>query len=607
MDDSLSRAELPVRTARHMALPFITEQRLSWAVLAFGVLLRAAQFLFNPALYVDEGALALNIISRSFAGLAQPLDSNQAAPIGFLALEKIALLAFGDGEYSLRLFPFLFSAAAMFLFYQMARRCLSSWAVPIALTFFAVSGHVIYYAAQIKQYSSDVSITILITLMGLDLASKELTARRAALLATAGASVVWFSHPSVFVLAGVGTTLAMAAMRSKDWARFWKLAGCAAVWVASFAAFYIVSLRNLSGNQTLENSWERKGTFMPLPPHSLSDIEWFFGAFFKMFSNPLGLPFPVAAGLVFAVGCAALLKNKTRLLMLVSPVLFTLLASGVHKYPFGRRLLLFLIPLLLIVIAAGVEYLIDKRRRYATTAGLAIINLAAFELLSGDTLSLSRKRLLFFMAFSLVMILAAVAAYVADKRGRFAALTGAFVAALLLFQPVAGATNHMLRPRSRQDVRPIMAYVRDNRQPGDVIYVYHHQRESFQYYAPKYGLGESDYVLGIDARDETKRRADWGEYQRDIDQLRGNARVWVLFSHVRKIQNIREDEFILRYLNSIGARLGEFIPREGPSALDADGPDQADNDETPTAPASAYLYDLSKASPAATPPSANDL
>jgi hypothetical protein len=602
MDDSLRGAELPMRSAWPKAISFLTVERLSWAVIAFGVVLRAAQFLFNPALFVDEAALALNIINRTFAGLVQPLDSNQAAPLGFLMLEKMAQLAFGNGEYALRLFPFLFSVASLFLFYRAARRCLTSWAVPIALVFFVASGHVIYYAAQIKQYSSDVAITLLITLIGLYVSAKELTARRMTLLASVGAVVVWFSHPSVFVLAGAGTTLAIAALRNKDWARFWKLASCYAVWLASFAAFFIVSLRSLSGNQTLESSWERKGTFMPFPPHSISDIEWFFSAFFKMFSNPLGLPFPIAAGVVFIIGCAALLRKKTQLLMLISPVLFTLLASAAHKYPFGRRLLLFLIPLLLIVIAAGIEYLMDKRRRYSMLLALAITNVAVFELLSGDALSLSRKRLLFFVALSIVMIVAAGAAYILSKQHSFTALAGGFVAALLLFQPVAGATNHMLHPRSRHDVRLIMAYVRDNRQPGDVIYVYHHQRESFQYYAPSYGFNPNEYVLGIDARDETKRRANWDRYQQDLDQLRGNSRAWILFSHVRKIQNIREDEFMVRYLNRIGAKLDEFIPNEGSSAPDGDDGEQADNDESLVAPASAYLYDLSKAEPVAPQP-----
>jgi hypothetical protein len=151
-----------------------------------------------------------------------------------------------------------------------------------------------------------------------------------------------------------------------------------------------------------------------------------------------------------------------------------------------------------------------------------------------------------------------------------------------------------------------MAYVRDNRRPGDVIYVYHHQRESFQYYAPKYGLREGEYVLGIDARDATKRRAHWDDYQRDLDQLRGNARVWILFSHVRKIQGIREDEFMLRYLNGIGVRLGEFIPRDASAVLETEEAEQADNDAPPTDPASAYLYDLSITSPVAPRTAKND-
>ena len=606
MDDSLRNAELPLRSVWMKAIPFFTAERLSWAVIAFGILLRAVQYLFNPALYVDEGALALNVINRTFAGLFQPLDSNQAAPVGFLMLEKIALIAFGDSEYSLRLFPFLFAVASLFLFYHVARRCLAPWAVVIAVTFFAVSGHVIYYASQIKQYSSDLSITLLIALIGLDSVSKDLTARRVTLLASAGAIAVWFSHPSVFVLAGVGTTLAIVALCKKDWAKFWKLAFCYLIWLLSFAAFYLISLRNLSGNQTLENSWERKGTFMPLPPLSFTDIEWFFNAFFKMFSNPLGLPFSIAAGLIFIVGCVALLKKKTQLLILTAPVFFTLLASGVHKYPFGRRLLLFLIPLLLIVIAAGIQYLIDKQRRYSAFISVAIVSLAAFELLSGDTLALSLKRLVFFIAFSLVLALAAVAAYVMDKRQPFAVLAGSAVVALLIFQPVAGATNHMLHPRSRQDIRPIMAYVSNNRQPGDRIYVYHHQRESFQYYAPRYGFKEGEYVLGIDARDESKRRAIWDKYQQDLDQLRGNSRVWVLFSHVRKIQNIREDEFMLRYLRRIGAKLSEFIPYEGSPAPDAEETEQGGNEEAPTAPASAYLYDLSNTSKPAAQPANNE-
>jgi Dolichyl-phosphate-mannose-protein mannosyltransferase len=518
----------------------LTAKRLAWGIIAFGVVLRAAQYLFNAALYVDEGALALNIIKRSFAGLLQPLDSEQAAPVGFLFLEKLAFLAFGESEYSLRLFPFLFSIASLYLFYKVARRCLESRTVPVALAFFAVSGHVIYYAAQIKQYSSDIAVTLLVILMGLEFESKQLSGRRVTTFAAVGAMVVWLSHPSIFVLAGVGTTLALSAMIKKDWPRFLKLAGVYAVWVLSFAAFYLISLRNLSGNQTLEKSWAKKGTFMPLVPRSLADLEWYPGAVVKMFSNPGGLPFPVIAALVFVVGCIALLlKNKSQLLMFTAPVVLTMFASGLHKYPFGRRLLLFLIPAVLMVLASGIEYIINKRPPYSVAAGCAI-------------------------------------------------------AALLLFRPAGGAASNMLHPYARQDIKPIMAYVRDHRRPGDVTYVYHHQRESFQYYAKRYGFNEGDYVLGIDARDETKKRADWDAYQKDLDRLRGRSRVWLMFSHVRRIQGVREDEFMTEYLSGVGTKLDEFIPGETPSPSDEET-DQSEPDEFTPAPASAYLFDLTKA------------
>jgi len=515
MEHSIPKTEQVWKDYSQRLARVVTPERAAWCIIVFGITLRAAQYLFKASLHIDEGSLALNIINRSFAGLLQPLDSEQAAPIGFLFLEKLALLAFGDGEYSLRLFPFLFSIASLVLFYEAARKCLQEWAATIALAFFAVSSYVIYYAAQIKQYSSDGAITLIILVVAFNIEARELTARRAALFAGLGALAVWLSHPSVLVLAGAGA--ALATLGQKDWRRFWILAGVYTVWLMSFAAFYLISLRYLSGNQTLETSWEMKGAFMPLPPHSLADLKWMPIALIKMFSNPFGLPFPILVLALFLIGCFwLLLKNKTHLLILIGPIAFTMLASGLHKYPFGRRLLLFLIPPVLLVVGAGAEYIIEKKRPYSALIGGAIV-------------------------------------------------------ALLLFQPVGGATRNMLHPRA-QDIRPVLEYVRDRRKPGDVIYVYHHQRESFLYYAKKYGFDENECALGIDARDKNNRRANWEAYARDLDRLRGYRRVWLLFSHVRKIKGVSEEEFMTQHLDRLGVRIERF-GRAG---------------------ASAYLYDLSK-------------
>jgi hypothetical protein len=134
---------------------------------------------------------------------------------------------------------------------------------------------------------------------------------------------------------------------------------------------------------------------------------------------------------------------------------------------------------------------------------------------------------------------------------------------------VGGATRSALNPPVREDVRPVLAYVKDNREPGDLIYVYHHHRASFLYYAPKYGFTPDDYLLGEDEREHWSN-AENEAYVRDLDQLRGR-RVWLVFSYVRTIAGVNEEDYMTRYLDRIGSRLDEL--RRG---------------------ASAYLYDLTK-------------
>lgn len=78
--------------------------------------MQLSQYLYNRSLWADEAVLALNIVNRSYLELLQPLDYDQAAPIGFLIVEKFAVQLFGDNEYSLRLFPLLSGIISLLLF-----------------------------------------------------------------------------------------------------------------------------------------------------------------------------------------------------------------------------------------------------------------------------------------------------------------------------------------------------------------------------------------------------------------------------------------------------------------------------------------------------------
>src|ERR687898_2404863 len=74
---------------------------LSYAIVAFGMALRFTQYLTNRSLSIDEAFLALNVIQKSPRALLGELNFSQAAPLGFLEAEKLAIAILGRSEYAL--------------------------------------------------------------------------------------------------------------------------------------------------------------------------------------------------------------------------------------------------------------------------------------------------------------------------------------------------------------------------------------------------------------------------------------------------------------------------------------------------------------------------
>src|SRR5712692_1637089 len=157
----------------------------------------------------------------------------------------------------------------------------------------------------------------------------------AAAFGVLGAAVIWFSHPSIFILAGVGTTLTLYNAYKKDWSNAALISVAGLMWGISFVESYRVSLRDTVSSIYLEDFWGSKGAFMPFSIRSVSDTLWFVRAFFQTLKDPGGFSLPVVAGLALLLGCVSvLITRKWYLLLLLSPIPFVLLASGLHKYPF---------------------------------------------------------------------------------------------------------------------------------------------------------------------------------------------------------------------------------------------------------------------------------
>jgi hypothetical protein len=473
---------------------FYYSREFIWILVGFGICLRLVQFLLNRALNGDEAVLAQSILNRSYSGLAGLLDYDQCAPLGFLMVEKFFTNVFGTSEYSLRLWPLICGIAAMAVFPVVARRVLTEGAVRLATFLFAISCYVIFYSSCVKQYSDDVLIALVLWYNAFYIIDHKPTLTNLCMFTLLGAVAVWFSHPAVFMLAGIGLCIFLWMWRRKDWFGLKVLVVVIGVWIASFMLSYFFILSKFDVPESI--LWHWSEAFVPFPPKNLKDLYWFIGALKELINNPGGLgSLSYFLIVCLIVGISRLFSSsKIKLCVLLSPIPVALLASGIKVYPFAERVILYLVPVLLIGVAEGIEQM-----RY----------------------NLSKAS---------------------------PALAGCFVVALFL-SPVLKLSNiGRGAPFLTFEIKPVLSYIQNHIQEGDSIYLGGNSHRQMAYYSPRYGLERVDCVPKANVRDRIA-------HQERLDSLRSKSRVWVLFSHVGIYDGINEESFAKYYLFQHGNEL----------------------------------------------------
>lgn len=476
-----------------------------WALIAVGVILRMREYLVDRSFWHDEANLALNLVNRNFAGLTQPLDYDQGAPVGFLFIEKLLMIVLGNKDYLLRLFPLFSGLLAIYLIYRVSSEYFrAGWLFAVLL--FVISWPLIYYSSELKQYSSDAMFALLLIYLALCCLAETAHLRDFLLLGAAGFISIWISHPSALILAGIGLVLFFENLfRKRYTALLWTL-GMGALWVVSFGWTYLVSLQYLVSDQSLQNYW-RNG-FMPFPPWN--NWNWFARTY-------LSLMVTVSPGFdtwYLTWGCSLLIvfgavllyfRERYIALVIILPFLMASIASILQKYPLRGRFLLFLVPLLILLMAECIG-------RIYTLIGQW-------------------------------------------NRG-FAFAASAVVGLMLLWFPVGGAYNNFLSPPMGDDIKPVMEYIDQHKAPNDVIYVYHGARPSFNYYAPFYNFDSGSIITGTDLPDVPALK----QFYKQVDQLKGDGGVWFLFSHIVDCGGCDGDmeTFYTQYLDQFGSVEDEF-------------------------------------------------
>jgi len=492
-------------TINHLKTSFSWERVLAALLILLGALLRVRQYLTGRSLWADEAALALNIVNRNFGGMFHPLDYDQGAPIGFLLVEKIFNSILGKNELALRLFPLITGLISLWLFYLLLKKItseasgVSGAGLLTALALFAFNPRLIYYSSEVKQYILDVVVTILLLLTAVPVFGASPRKKDFVWLTLAGLITLWFSHPALFVLAGIGLTLIIITLKRRDYSNLRFVIGMGLLWVLEIVFLYLLILKDLGQNDYLREYWQ--GAFLPMPPWS--DPGWFTTAINQNIGIQFGIPYAVYfVFLVMLIGWIVLFyQNQSYAIAFAGILFFTLTASALGFYPVFERMILFLIPIGLVLIDKTVEALHQRVQRSHLLGVLSVL----------------------------------------------------FLAGYLLYGPFVTSMQNLVEPKYFEHIRPSLQTLRDSWKDGDALFVSNGALPAFRFYAPFYGLENIPYEFG--------EREDYKNPQNILSQLdsfKGQPRVWILFSHVYEKGDFNEKDFILNYLNQIGEKKREF-------------------------------------------------
>ncbi|MSR57566.1 MAG: hypothetical protein EXS05_07830 [Planctomycetaceae bacterium] len=389
--------DLPRLTA---ALPRrLTVPRLVWFFVGVGVLLRLARYLLCFPLWCDEYQLAANLLDRDFAGLLQPLDHNQVAPIGFLWIELAATRIFGFSELSLRLFPALCGVASMFLFQRVSRQILAGVPLVLAMAIFAVAYYPIRHSAEVKPYASDLFVSLALLAVALNWWRELEKSRWLWLLAGIAPLALSISFTAAFICGGLSVGIAWTLWQRRCGRTEWKARiGWLAFNLAVAAAFLGLMRLNISAQYDATQREMTSCWADGFPPwqQPMQLALWLVTVHTgEMFAYPAGAENggSIATFACFAVALASMLYSGRREVALTVIGCFTLslIAAGLHRYPYGShaRLSQYLAPAICLLAGSGAAILIARLgrihwQRAAVRGVLGLCGLMAVVMLARD-------------------------------------------------------------------------------------------------------------------------------------------------------------------------------------------------------------------------------
>ncbi|MBL0170999.1 MAG: glycosyltransferase family 39 protein [Gemmatimonadaceae bacterium] len=424
---------------------------LLWAVLGVGVVFRLISFLDRRSLWYDEAMLSVNVLTRSWSGLLQPLDYEQAAPVPFLWAQKVLVQIAGVNEYSLRFLSLVAGLLVVLMVWRLTREVFAETEALVATALVSLSPMLIRYSNEAKPYEVDALVAVLLVLAAIWVVEDPAPVRRWIVLTCAGVGGLILSIPALFVVAAVGAGLVCAPKVRAVPGWLGRITAVGSAWVATFALQYVFIYQYSAANHPLIlYAWEFN-FLRPNAPDILERLSFAVTATMSGFLlgtldegrwGPVimaGVTIHTLAAVVLSLlGLVTIARQRGvwLVVMLAGGVVAAAGASAVEKYPISVRLMLFVAPFVLMALSLG------------------IVQAAAW-------LSARHRR-------AAVVLLAAAFVGPAFARGVLTSIA----------------------PIRRQDAREVVEELQRRRTGRDAVYIYPHAVPSWAFYSPDWSAPE---------------------------------------------------------------------------------------------------------------------
>lgn len=354
--------------------------------------------------WLDEAMLAFSFSKRSIWTLTSSIfEWNQIAPVGWLYVNKIISILFGNTEFTLRLFSIFSFAITIFLIYHISNRYFHLRLPLLGSAYIASLSFALQYSIMFKPYISDgmfAMITIVAYLRYKERANREGSNlylkmanhsgidRRTWFLGILWAVLVWFSNPVCFVAGGlilsemlftliqgirkilkVGFQKSAFIMQLKPWI----LIG--AILTISFVLYYFYWLSEVANGAPMQDFWA--GMNYPLIPKSVKDLSRIQSMKSHIFSHFSFLEPVMTFGLIVTLIYGVYRKSRC-IIGLYLGFLIMLFASYINMFPVQDRIWYYFYPLATLLFFIGVDNLfhfLHEKKGFASTLVLGILGI----------------------------------------------------------------------------------------------------------------------------------------------------------------------------------------------------------------------------------------